>query len=273
MLKNYRKLSSEKDSYSEYFQKIFSSLKFIYPIVLKDIKTKFSYTYIGFLWTIIAPFFNVLLYIIFFGYVFQMPTEGSSYILFVLTGFTGWNIFSNIVQQSGAALQQNQEIVKKINLPKIIIPISKAITVFIENLTFIVVTIFAVLVRGNVHFNQIVFLPIIILGLIIFSTSLGLLICALTIYKRDLLHGLSLIMQVLIWFTPVFYPLKILPDSLSTIVSINPITGYIELIRWSLGIVENLNLNSFIGVFISVIISILAFGFFKSKEDIIIDYL
>lgn len=271
-MSGHRIIHADKESLAEYLSRVLLARHFIAPVLIKDIRVKYSQTALGALWTVFSPFVSILLYVIFFGWVFKIPTQGNSYILFVLSGYACWNILSQSCVQVGSALQQNQELIKKMSVPKIIFPISKSLTVWVESSILLMIAAAASLLVIDIQWDRFVFFPLILICLFLFGTSLGILISSLTIYKRDILHGFPMLLQLLIWFTPVFYPVQILPDFLKPVIALNPFTGFIETFRWTLGITQDLALESIIGVSITFIISIFAFLHFKSREDEIADY-
>lgn len=271
-MSDFRMIHAGKETLSEYLSRIVMSRYFVIPIIVKDIRVKYSQTALGALWTVFSPFISIMLYVIFFGWVFKVPIEGSSYILFVLSGYACWNILSLSCVQVGSALQQNQELIKKMSVPKIIFPISKSLTVWIESSVLLVIAVAASLISLDVQWERFVFFPLILACMFLFGTSLGVLISSLTIYKRDILHGFPMLLQLLIWFTPVFYPVQILPDFLKPIIALNPFTGFIELFRWTLGITTHLTTASIIGVSITAVVCVFALLHFKSREDEIADY-
>ncbi|MCO5233288.1 MAG: ABC transporter permease [Chitinophagales bacterium] len=270
---SYRIINSNKETFRDYLKRIIQNRVLIYPIILKDTKLKYHQTFLGGLWTILYPFLSVVLYVIFFGYIFKIPLEHGNYLSFVLTGYACWNIFSNVSFQSGNALIQNQELIRKLSIPKIIFPICKSITVWYENIVLLLVAFTVLFFNENKDYSRLIWLPVVLIGLFVFSIALGTFISALTIYKKDLNHGIPIIMQALIWFTPVFYPISILPDFLKKFIFLNPFASFIELFRWTLGVSDKVSPHYFIGLIIAFIFTIFSFIFFKKREDIIIDYL
>lgn len=268
----YRKIHSEEDTYIEYIQRIYQARSYVVPIIQKDLKLRYSQTSLGIVWTVLGPFLSIFLYVVFFGWVLKISIEGTSYILFVLSGFAFWNILSGSCTQVGNALIQNQELIKKIPIPKIIIPFSKAITVWIESSLLLAIAISVSFFKHGVHWDRVVFLPLLMIALFLFASALGLLISSLTIYKRDILYGFPMLLQLLIWFTPVFYPIQILPEYLKPIVAFNPFSGYIEVFRWTLGMHPHIAIESFWSILFSLFIALCGFIFFKKKEEVIVNY-
>ncbi len=271
-MSEYRIIHSEKDNIFQYCLNIKNSFRFIPVLVSKDIKTKYSHTYLGWIWTLLGPFLSILLYILFFGFVLNINLEGESFALYVLSGYTCWNIISQSFVQIGGAIIHNQDIVKKISIPKITILLAKSVSVWLESILLIIVTLIAAIWMKGFGWYILIKLPLLFVGIFLFSTSLGILAASFTIHRRDILHGIPLLLQILIWFSPVFYPLMLLPESLKTIVAFNPITGFIEVFRKVLGITHHLTPESFIGMALSFILLVAAFIIIKIKEDHIVDY-
>jgi len=265
-------ISSEPDTVRTYLHKIIRYRYIISPLIKKEFKLKFSQTWLGIGWTLITPVVTVTLYSFFFGYIFNMPWEESPYILYVLSGFFCWNLFNQIAVQSGITLVNNHEIIRKIACPKILLHIAKTTGVSLELLPLWVLVLAGTFLFQGITL-KILMMPLIIAGLIIFSFSVSLLLSALTIIRRDLHHSFPLVMQLGIWFTPVFYPINIIPDRYKFLLYLNPVSSFIDLFRWSVNIQTQLSPYIYIGLVITFVTFFVSLYIFKQKEDHIIDYM
>lgn len=272
MKEEYRYIGSEEESMLDYMYRIRESSGYIVPILNKEIKLKYSRTYLGALWTGLPPFFNITLYVVFFGFVFGMVHSEENYILYVISGYACWNIISQSSTQTGSALLHNQELLKKLAIPKAIYPISKSLLVWLESVVLFVLMILIAFFQNKTNVQSFAFFLPAILLLYLFTLSLGMLIASLSIYRRDVLQALPILLQVMVWFTPVFYPVSILPSFLKPLVLYNPFTSFIELIRWTVGIYPTFPVENFVGLGVSILIIVISFVLFKRKENSIINY-
>jgi lipopolysaccharide transport system permease protein len=263
--------SSQSDSIKEYVKKIYDHRSLIHTFAKRDLKIKFAQTYLGLAWTIIQPLTAVVIFTVFFSLIINFKTE-YPYVLFVLSGMLIWGIFNYIFSQSSTSLSQSQDLIKKMSFPKIILPISKIILALVEFvLTFTLLIILLIVFQMDFRWTMLL-LPIIILPIVFFSLGLALLLSSIALKNRDLFHIVPFLVNFGIWFTPVFYPISIIPTEFKNLIYINPVATSIQLFRWSF-FGENFSNYIFIGIVVSFIVFIIGFISFKNSEDKIIDLL
>jgi len=262
-------INSEPDSCVEYLKKIWLHKSLIVTLAKRDLKAKYAQTVLGLAWTIIQPLTAVLIYTVFFSGLLNFQTE-YSYVLFVLSGMLLWNLFNYIFSQGGLSLMQNQDIIKKMAFPKIIIPISKILLALVEfGVTFFLLIILMIIFKVPFKLSFLLF-PIIITPLIMCSLGVALILSATALKKRDIFHIAPFLINFGIWLTPVFYPVTIIPEKFANLIYINPIAASIQLFRWSL-FGDPLNSYIIIGLSLSFLIFIIGFFVFKKIDDKIID--
>lgn len=263
--------SSQSDSISEYARKIYEHRSLIYTFAKRDLKIKFAQTYLGLAWAIIQPLTAVLIFTVFFSLIINFKTE-YPYVLFVLSGMLIWGIFNYIFSQSSTSLSQSQDLIKKMSFPKIILPISKIILALVEFvLTLMLLIVLLIVFQMDFRWTMLLF-PIIILPIVFFSLGLALFLSSIALKNRDLFHIVPFLVNFGIWFTPVFYPISIIPTEFKNLIYINPVAASIQLFRWSF-FGENFSNYIFIGIVVSFIVFIIGFISFKNSEDKIIDLL
>lgn len=263
--------SSQSDSISEYARKIYEHRSLIYTFAKRDLKIKFAQTYLGLAWAIIQPLTAVLIFTVFFSLIINFKTE-YPYVLFVLSGMLIWGIFNYIFSQSSTSLSQSQDLIKKMSFPKIILPISKIILALVEFvLTLMLLIVLLIVFQMDFRWTMLL-LPIIILPIVFFSLGLALFLSSIALKNRDLFHIVPFLVNFGIWFTPVFYPISIIPTEFKNLIYINPVAASIQLFRWSF-FGENFSNYIFIGIVVSFIVFIIGFISFKNSEDKIIDLL
>jgi lipopolysaccharide transport system permease protein len=263
--------SSQSDSIKEYVKKIYDHRSLIHTFAKRDLKIKFAQTYLGLAWTIIQPLTAVFIFTVFFSLIINFKTE-YPYVLFVLSGMLIWGVFNYIFSQSSTSLSQSQDLIKKMSFPKIILPLSKIILALVEfALTFTLLIILLIVFQMDFRWTMLL-LPIIILPIVFFSLGLALLLSSIALKNRDLFHIVPFLVNFGIWFTPVFYPISIIPTEFKNLIYINPVATSIQLFRWSF-FGENFSNYIFIGIVVSFIVFIIGFISFKNSEDKIIDLL
>ena len=262
-------ISSNPDTLKQYLTKIWKNRSLIITLAKRDIKVKYAQTIIGLGWTILQPLVAVVVYTLFFSILLNFSTE-TPYLLFVLSGILIWGMFNYIFSQGSASLIQNQDLIKKMYFPKIILPISKVLVALSEFVVVLILFI-ALFIFFKINFSfKILLTPFVFLFLILFSLGTAFILCAATIKNRDLNHIVPFLINFGIWFTPVFYPVSILPDQYKNFLYLNPMASILQLFRWCL-FGDALNSFVFVGLTISITIFIIGFFYFKKTEEAIVD--
>lgn len=264
-------ITSESDSLKSYICKVWSFRYMVVVLAQRDLKIKYAQTFAGLTWTLLQPITATLVFTLFFHFVLKISAP-YPYVLFVLSGYLNWNIFSNIFNQATPGLINQSELIKKIHFPKIIIPLSKSIIALVEfiiSFVFFLVTLILLKVKVTIWF---LLFPLALIPVTFFALGVSLMLSAITIKKRDLLHIVPFFINFSIWFTPVFYPVSLVPDQYQSLLYINPITSSIHLFR---NVFFNEQLNPFflVGLIIAILIFSAGVIIFKSIEEKINDNL
>lgn len=264
-------ITAKPDSLLNYVSKIWYHRHMIIVLAQRDLKVKYAQTFVGIAWTLLQPITAVLIFTLFFHFVLKINAS-YPYSLFVLSGYLIWSIFSYVFNQATPGLINQSDLVKKIHFPKIIIPISKVVIALTEFIiSFLLFVIMTLIFKVKLTL-AVILLPLALAPVILFSLGISLLLSALTVKKRDLLHFVPFIVNFSIWFTPVFYPVNLVPDQYHSLLYINPITSSIHLFR-SIFLGDPYSVYFFIGLTLALIVFILGVLTFKSVEEKINDNL
>ncbi|MCF8253149.1 MAG: ABC transporter permease [Bacteroidia bacterium] len=267
-----RKISSEPDSFVEYFKKIWSYRSLIWVFAKRDLKVKYAQTVIGMGWSILQPLTALIIYSFFFGFILNWKADNLPFPVYVLSGLIGWNFFSYIVYQGSSSIQDAGNTIKKIYFPKSILPFSKMVIALVE-LVLSLLLLIPLLIYYKISISwNIIFFPLAIL----FNAICGLLpvfwIATFAYKKRDLFHLLPYLVTFGIWFTPVFFSTNILPERLSFLMSFNPMANVIEFWRWILFSFGEFEWVWIINFFIVTALCIIGMYFYNQKESEFSDY-
>lgn len=126
-----QEINSKPDSLAVYLRKIWQNRFILIVFVKRDLKIKYAQTLLGVAWTLVYPATAILIYTVFFSYILHIESK-YPYVLFVLSGVLCWGIFSYIFNQAGTALHYSGEMARKMQFPKILIPLSKSILALVE---------------------------------------------------------------------------------------------------------------------------------------------
>jgi lipopolysaccharide transport system permease protein len=233
-VKSVKIINAHSDNFITYFKKIWEYKSLIWIFAIRDLKVKYSQTFLGLAWSIIQPLTALIMYTFFFGYLLRWKTDGLPFPIYVLSGLMGWNYFSYIIYQGSSSIQDAGNTIKKIYFPKSILPFSKVVVALVELLLSATLLI-PLLIYYQINLSwKILALPLVI----VFNTLCALLpvfwIAAFAYKKRDLFHLLPYFITFGIWLTPVFFAKNIFPNSIKYIIELNPIANVIEMWRWML---------------------------------------
>lgn len=215
--------------FARFFSELYDSRHAILQLTAQQLILRYRRTALGYLWTLINPLLMMSVMAIVFATLFKSDLK--TFAAFLFAGMIPWNFFSSVVTQSGAALINNEGLIKKIYLPKIIFPLSIALALLIDSLLSFLVLFFILLALGGTLSWVLLFLPISFALLFAFALGLGMVMSVATVFFRDLQHVILIIMQGLFFLTPILYKHDALAGKLAWLVALNPVTPFVSLFR------------------------------------------
>jgi ABC-2 type transport system permease protein len=184
---------------------------------------------LGFLWTMLQPLLMMLVLQAVFSAVFRF--ELANYAVYALSGLLFWNFFSQSIVASMNSLRWNAALIKKLPLPKAAFPLA-AVASGVVNLAFALVPLLVLVVAtGHPLRPSLAFLPAAILIAALFTLGAGLLLSPLAVFFSDIVEMVGVGLTLLLYLTPVFYPMAIVPEPYRWIVRFNPIRSILEVFR------------------------------------------
>ena len=256
---------------TQYIQNFLKFQPLLKELVARDIKIKYRRSVLGVLWTLLNPLFMMIVLSVVFSNLFKFDIE--NFPLYLLSGQVIFNFFNDTTTSSMGATISNGSLIKKIYVPKYLFVLSRVFSSFI-NLMASFTALMLVMVAMRVEMNwTVVFVPIPLLFLVGFSLGIGLILAAITVKFRDIMHLYSVFTTALMYLTPVIYPMSILPDWLSPIVKANPVTNILLMFR---DVMLNGNFPNILGILIAFIETALALGvglyvFYKNQDQFILN--
>jgi lipopolysaccharide transport system permease protein len=208
-----------------------------YFFTLRDIKVKYKQTVLGFLWAVLQPLIMAFVFSFFLGRAISSFTQlDMPYELFAFSGLVLWGIFSTGLNNAGNSMVNNANIIKKIYFPRLIIPISSVLVGLFDFLMAFIVFFVFCLVKGYAFKLQaVIYIPVAVALTCITTFGAGSLLAALNVKYRDFRYVIPFLIQLLLFLTPVIYPLNINTHVLFRwIMALNPMTAPVNLFRASL---------------------------------------
>jgi lipopolysaccharide transport system permease protein len=206
--------------------------------VRRDFVATYKQTILGPLWFFIQPIFTTITFTIVFGNFAGISSDGQPRMVFYMAGLTLWNYFSECFTKASTVFTTNANIFGKVYFPRLIMPltivVSNLIKFAIQYLLFLVLYGYY-LFNGNksIQPNSIILLtPLLLFLMAGISLGAGMIFSAMTTKYKDLTFLLSFGIQLLMYATPVIYPLGSIPDQYKTYILLNPLSAVIETFRF-----------------------------------------
>ncbi|MEO1517211.1 MAG: ABC transporter permease [Bacteroidota bacterium] len=206
----------------------------LWMLAWRDFRVKYAQTFLGLSWAILNPLLTLLILTFVFGTVVGVDTGDIPHPVYTLAGMCGWTYFSALTASAGGSIISYQQIVKKIYFPRLLIPLSKAITCFIDFAVILLCLALLMLLYGVSPSGNLLYLPLFILMALLAGLSAGIWMSALTIRFRDFQHITPLLLRLGLYATPIAYPASAVPEAYQMIFFLNPLAGIVEGMRWSL---------------------------------------
>ena len=207
--------------------------------IRRDIVTQYKQTILGPMWYLIQPLFTTIMYMFVFGKLAGISTDGIPQPLFYMAGITLWNYFSSCFVSCSNVFAANQGVFGKVYFPRLVVPLSSVtsnlIRMLIQFLMFIAIYIYFVVTgQFSLSFSlSFLLAPALILMVGLHVMSWGLIITSLTTKYRDLNMLIGFGVQLLMYATPVIYPLSFAPVQYQTLININPLSPIFEAFKYS----------------------------------------
>ena len=252
-------ISSDHSLFKLNLKEVWDYRDLVYMFVKRDFVSSFKQTILGPLWFFINPIFTTVVYLIVFGNIANLSTDGAPKILFYLAGVTLWNYFSSSLGGTSNVFVGNAGIFGKVYFPRLVMPITIVISNLmrfgVQFLLFLVV-FFYYWYKGEVAPNWwVLFTPIFILMMSLFALGVGMIFSSLTTKYRDLSMLLTFGISLYMYATPVIYPTSMLSAKIQPYAKYNPLTGIFEGFKYAwMGVGE---FNPIMLVYSTIIILIL----------------
>jgi lipopolysaccharide transport system permease protein len=244
----------------------FSKLLFKYKDLLflfvkRDFVSQYKQTILGPLWFFIQPLLTTITFTVIFGNLAKIPTDGVPKILFYMSGITFWNYFADCVNKTCTTFVLNQGLFSKVYFPRIIVPFSVVMNNLLKfGIQFLLLLLFWLYFyfsTKEINPNYTIsFLPLLVLIMALLGLGLGMIISSLTTKYRDLTFLVSFGVQLMMYASPIVYPISLVSYEYKWLIFLNPMTSVIETFKYGfLGHGE----HEFIWLLYSIVISIIVF--------------
>lgn len=207
-------------------------------LVRRDFVAQYKQTLLGPAWHIIQPLLTTVMFTIVFGNIAKLSTDGVPPFLFYLSGIVVWSYFANVFTEIAATFSRNAHIFGKVYFPRLSIPISvlfsKLMALAIQLVIFIGFLVYYYVAGAAVSPNGWIWLtPVLFTMMAMLALGGGIIIASITARYRDLMVVITFGLQLLMYATPIIYPLSSLPERWQGIASLNPVAPIVETFRYA----------------------------------------
>lgn len=206
----------------------------LFRLVLKELKVRYKHPFLGFLWAFIVPCTMILIFMLVFSYILKIPAQGYPFFIFLVTALFPWNYLSLSLSTSVMSLLDSASLVKKVYFPREIIPLSIVLVNLVLFIFSLGLMLIFVMLFGIKFHSLIFFLPLAVFIQTLFISGLCLIVSSLQVKYRDIKYIVEVLLILWFYLTPIFYPLEVIgaiSDKFLKIYMLNPLTQLITLYR------------------------------------------
>jgi len=251
-----------------YWKDLWRYRELFYFLSWRDILVRYKQTVIGIAWSIVRPLLTMIVFVVVFGKIAKLPSDGVPYPIMVFTAMLPWQFFANSLSESSNSLLANANMLSKVYFPRLIVPTSAVIVSLVDFfISFIILVVLMIWYQLMPGWRILALLPF--LGLALFaSLGFGLLLAALNVKYRDFRYIVPFIVQFGLYISPVGFSSSIVPEKWRLVYSLNPMVGVIDGFRWAiLGEAMKVYVPGFVmSLLVNVAILIVGVGYFRRTE-------
>lgn len=244
----------------------------LYFLVWRDLKVRYKQTLLGAVWVVLQPFLVMVVFSVVFGFLARMPSDGVPYSVFIFCALVPWQLVSNAFVDASNSLVANQNLIRKIYFPRLIIPLA-AVLARLVDFGIALMVLFAMLFFYEVKITGAIYLlPLFILLAVGTGLGVGLWLAALNVKYRDVRQMTPFLTQLWFFVSPIAYSASLIPEHWRVIYNINPMVGVIDGFRWTLldrG--QGLGQTLILAVTMVVLVLVTGLYYFRRVEKIVAD--
>ena len=203
-------------------------------LVWRDIKIRYKQTVLGGLWAVLQPLIAMVIFGVLFNRVAAISSDGSPYPLFVFTGLVVWTFFQNGVSLASNSLLASEQMIRRIYFPRVLVPLAQILALGLDLLISLGFLGGLMLYYRWPLSWSVLWLPLFLFGTCLVTAGLGFMLAALNVRYRDVKYAVPFFTQMLLFLTPVLYPIGHVPGRLRFFLGMNPMAGMVEGFRYAL---------------------------------------
>lgn len=204
---------------------------FVLGSVKREFQTRYRNSLLGAAWTVLNPLSMIIVYTVIFSQLMRARLPGVennlAYSIYLCAGVLAWGFFSEVINRSQSVFLENANLIKKLSFPRICLPLIVVINAGINFSIILSIFLGFLLITQNFPgWALLAVIPVLLIQ-IVFSVGLGIILGVLNVFFRDVGQFMGILLQFWFWFTPIVYPLAVLPESVRPLIAANPMAPLI----------------------------------------------
>ncbi len=200
----------------------------LYFLAWRDVKLRYKQTVLGAAWAILQPLLTMVVFTVLFGRLAGMPTDGEPYPIFSYVALLPWNFFVTAITNSSNSLVANNSLITKVYFPRLVIP-AAAVSAGLVDLAIASAVLILMMPWYGIgfHCGLLMLLPLVAMTTV-FAAGVGAWSAAMNVKYRDVRYALPFAIQILMFLTPIIYPVSFVPARWRWALGLNPLSGIIQ---------------------------------------------
>jgi lipopolysaccharide transport system permease protein len=242
-----------------------------YFMAWRDIKVRYKQSILGIFWIIIQPLVVMLVFTLLFNLILGIDSGSETpYTVFTYVALLPWTYFSAVVARGSTSLVNDRNMIAKIFFPRLIIPMANVIAGLLDFMIGIIILTILMAIYGIFPTARYLFLPFAISLMVITAGSFVIWLSALNVQYRDVQYVAPFLIQMLMYASPIIYPISSIPANWLWLYSLNPMVTVIQSFRWILLGDDKTGINPS-AIIVSLLMLTSGYIYFRKTERIFAD--
>ena len=217
-----------------YWMDLWRYRELFYILAWRDIAVQYKQTIMGVLWAVIRPLLTMIIFVVIFGKIAKLPSEGVPYPIFVFAAMLPWTFFATAFASAGNSLIGNASLISKVYFPRLIIPAASIIVSLVDFLISFTILIALMCWYSYLPTWHILTLPLFLVLGFFAAFGSGLFIASLNVKYRDFKFIIPFVVQLGLYVSPVAFSTTLVPEKYQMLYYINPMVAVIDGFRWAI---------------------------------------
>ena len=260
-------------SEQQYWLDLWRYRELFYILAWRDVAVQYKQSVLGVLWAVIRPLLTMIIFVVIFGKLAKLPSEGVPYPVFVFAAMLPWTFFASAFSSAGNSLIGNTSLISKVYFPRVIIPVASIMVALVDFLISFLILIVLMVWYGYPPSWHMLALPFFLLLGFFAALGAGLFIASINVKYRDFKFIIPFVVQLGLYASPVAFSTTLVPEEYQLLYYLNPMVAVIDGFRWAIsGGHTSLNITEVIvSVIVVALICIMGIRYFRNAEKTFAD--